>query len=236
MLASVHIVDTGIIKNLTRRVPKPASIPGLRWSKKAICGRLSPGIMPAADPRRGGMVAWWNDDASLDNFLDHDPRAAPYADGWSVRLQPVRGRATWPKADFDPSPDAPVDHDGIHVAATLGAAHIHKIPGFFSASGHLEQQFVDDPAGLWGLAITMPPRLVMTLTFWENTAATDAYVNSGAHGQAMKDHYDFATETHEYVAPGGFFGFRPYAMTGELAGKNPTPAAIRSVPAALPDA
>ncbi len=229
MIASVHVVDSAVLANVRRRAPKPATVPGMRWSRKALCGELSPGMTPAADLRRGAMVAWWDDDESLDVFLADDPRARAYDAGWTVRLQPVRGRASWPKAEFDPMPVEPIQHGGIHAAATLGSARVRKVPGFFKVSGHLEQQFLDDAAGIWGLAITMPPRMVMTLTFWESAQATDAFVRSGAHGAAMKDHYDFPTDTHDYVADGGFFGFRPYAMQGRLTGKNPTPAAFDSV-------
>lgn len=235
MIASVHVVDSGVAATLTRRVPKPATVPGLRWSRKALCGELSPGATPVPDLHRGALVAWWDDDAALDDFLAKDPRAQAYADGFTVRLHPVRGRASWPKADFDPLPPAPVAHDGIHAAITLGSAHVLKVPGFFKVSGGLEQQFIEDPDTVWGLAVTMPPRMVMTLTFWEDAAATDAFVISGAHGRAMAEHYDFATDTHDYVADGGFFGFAPYAITGALSGRNPTPEVFASLTAARPD-
>lgn len=235
MIASVHVVDTGVVANLTRRAPKPATVPGLRWSRKALCGELSPGALPVPDLHRGALVAWWDDDAALDAFLADDPRAGAYAAGFTVRLLPVRGRATWPKADFDAAPAAPIAHEGIHAAATLGSAHVLKVPGFFKVSGGLEQQFVDDEHAVWGLAITMPPRMVMTLTFWEDAAATDAFVTSGAHGRAMADHYDFATDTHDYVGDGGFFGFAPYGVTGALTGRNPTPDVFRTLPRDRPD-
>ncbi len=63
----------------------------------------------------------------------------------------------------------------------------------------------------------------MTLTFWIDQDATDAFVRSGAHGDAMKAHYDFKTDDHEFISEGGFFGFDPYRMHGALTGKNATP-------------
>lgn len=223
MIASVHIADAPVLRNLRRATPKPAEVPGLRWSNKALCGQLSPTARPDVQPGRGGMVAWWDDDDALDAFLADHPKAEPFAEGWSIRLRPTRTRATWPDADFDPFPEPAHRHDGVHAAITLGTALIPSLPRFLKISSALEDQFLRDDGGLWALAVTLPPRVVMTLTFWRDQDATDAYVRSGAHGQAMKDHYDFPTDDHEFISQGGFFGFQPYAMTGQLAGKNPTP-------------
>lgn len=224
MIASVHIVDSSPVRNLRRRTPRVRDVDGLRWAKKAICGQFSPGAMPDAQPGRGGMVAWWDDDAALDRFESDHPSAPLVADGWSVRLRPTRTRARWPDADFDPFPQPDERHDGMHAAITLGTAHLRTFPRFLRASSPLDDQFVADPDGIWGIAVTMPPRTVMTLTFWTDQDRTDAYVRSGAHADAMKAHYDFRTDEHEFIDTGGFFGFEPYAMRGALQGKNATPA------------
>jgi hypothetical protein len=226
VIASVHLCDSSPWRNLIRSTAKPATVPGLRWSHKALCGQLSAGARPQVQPGRGGMVAWWDDDDALDRFLADDPKAAPLRGGWSVRLQPTRTRATWPNADFDPFPEDNVRHEGVHAAITLGTARVPRFPRFLKASSLLEEQFLGDEFGIWGLAVTLPPRIVMTLTFWESQDATDAYTRSGAHGEAMRQYYDFPTDKHEFVSDGGFFGFQPYALAGRLAGRNPTPARL----------
>ncbi|NNE74099.1 MAG: hypothetical protein HKN26_10575 [Acidimicrobiales bacterium] len=223
MIASVHLVDTGVVKNLTRRVSKPADVPGLLWSGKMLCGQLGPGALPDVDLGRGGMVAWWKDDAALDAWWADDPRAQVYRTGWQTRLRLRRGRASWPNADFEVAPSTEPSATDLHAAVTLGKTRVLRAPRFLKASAGLEEQFVDDPGSVWGVAITMPPRTVMTLTFWQSMEATDRYIGSGAHGNAMQKHYDFPSDTHEFVTDGGFFGFEPYAMEGKLGGKNPTP-------------
>ena len=228
VIASVHLVDGSALASLTRRTPRVPSTPGLRWARKAWCARFSPGIRPSPQPGRSGFVAWWDDDAALDAFLTTHPLAPAYRGGWGVRLRPVRMRAQWPGAEFDPLPSGPERHDGVHAAITLGAAHLRSLLGFIRTSSAIEDQFVDDPGGRWGVAISMFPRIVMTLTFWDDQDATDAFVGRGAHAEAMRNNYDFATDTHQYVAPGGFFGFQPYAMTGNLTGPNPTPSDLLS--------
>lgn len=224
MIASVHLVDSNPVRNFARRRPKAGAVDGLRWSRKALCGQFSPGAMPDAQIGRGGFVAWWDDDAALDAFEASHPLAVPYRDGWSVRLRPTRSRAAWPGADFDPFPGPNERHDGTHAAVTLGTALIPRFPRFMRASSPLDDQFVADPNGIWGIAITFPPRTVMTLTFWTDQDATDGFVRSGAHGEAMRAHYDFKTDSHEFISDGGFFGFEPYRMRGSLTGKNATPA------------
>lgn len=226
MIASVHLTDSPMLSNLRRRTPKPDEVDGLRWSNKAMCGQLSPTARPDVQPGRGGLVAWWEEEEALDAFLAVDPRAAPFVDGWSVRLRPTRTRATWPDAEFDPFPHPAERHEGVHAAITLGTALLPRLPRFLKVSSNLEDQFLHDEGGLWGVAMTLPPKVVMTLTFWRDQDATDAYVHSGAHSQAMKDHYDFPSDDHEFISQGGFFGFQPYSMTGRLTGKNATPSTL----------
>ncbi len=117
-------------------------------------------------------------------------------------------------------------HGGPHVAVTTGTVIARKALEFAKVSGELERQFNDDPDGLWGLNIATLDRMVMTITFWASQEATDAYVNAGAHRAAMRAHYEFPTDDHDFVSDGGFFGFSPYRMRGTLAGKNPFPAGL----------
>ena len=224
MIASVHVVDSKPLRNLARRTPEVGDVDGLRWARKALCGRFSPGAMPDPQPGRGGFVAWWDDDAALDRYEASARHLQDFGGGWCVRLRPTRTRAKWPGADFDPFPHPNERHEGMHAAITLGTARIPRFPRFLRASAPLDDQFVDDPNGIWGIAITFPPRIVMTLTFWSDQDATDAYVRSGAHGAAMRAHYDFRTDEHQFISEGDFFGFEPYAMQGALEGKNATPA------------
>lgn len=227
MLASVHLIDAPVRDTVRRRTPKVGSVPGLRWARRALAARFTPGLRPGVQPRRQGMVAWWDDEASLDRFLDQHPTGAAFAAGWTARLRPTRSRARWPGADFDPCPQGTAtSHDGLHVAVTLGTAIIPKVPGFVRASSPLEDQFLADERGVWGTAMTLLPRILATVTVWEDTGATDAYVRSGAHAEAMRRHYDFRTDDHDYITEGGFFGFEPIGFQGRLGGRNPTVAAI----------
>jgi hypothetical protein len=53
-------------------------------------------VLPPPTFGRVGFVAFWADEASLDEFLGHHPVAARPAEGWHVRLAPLRAYGSWP--------------------------------------------------------------------------------------------------------------------------------------------
>ena len=65
-----------------RKSPKPGSIPGLRQADVAFAAPLSGSLKKAVDFRRVGLVAFWDDDASLDRFLNGDRLGEKLSDGW----------------------------------------------------------------------------------------------------------------------------------------------------------
>ena len=132
-----------------------------------------------------------------------------------------------------PLPEGPEPHDGVHVGITLGTSILKTTSRFLRVSSTAEHQLLEDPNALWGIGLTSPPTLVMTISVWKDSAATDAYVHTGAHAKLIEDHYDFATANHEFVNEGGFFGFAPYGISGSLGGRNATPAALAELPARL---
>lgn len=91
MLGSVHLVDGGVRSSARwlRRTPVADDTPGLRHAQTVIAAPLGGGP-PAPQPGRFGLVAFWDDEASLDRFLETDPMAGVFAGGWGVRLDPLR--------------------------------------------------------------------------------------------------------------------------------------------------
>lgn len=238
MICSLHLVDSNPLQTMIRAVPKVAKTPGLLWSGKTLTAELSPNSLPKLAALkdlqlgRGGFVAWWEDDAALDAFLASSA-GAKYRDGFTMRLKPSRVRDKWPGIDLHPLPNGPEPHDGPHVGITLGTSIVRTVSRFLRVSGTAEQQLIEDPNALWGIGLTTPPTLVMTISLWKDSAATDAYVHSGAHAKLIEDHYDWASSDHEFITEGGFFGFQPYGISGALTGRNPTPAMLADLPARL---
>jgi hypothetical protein len=175
------------------------------------------------------MLACWEDEQSLDRFLADHPTGQAFAHGWHVRMELFRAAGVWPGLDDDmaeASRETPTPQDGPTLAITIGTAYLRTVVPFTRVNNGLEDQFLDTPSGLWGTLMTnLPQRLVATLTVWESAAAAMDYVRTGAHGEAVKAHYDPKNDPtgHTFVTGGGFFGFRPLSVSGSLGAKNPIP-------------
>src|SRR6478735_1005586 len=105
MITSVHIADMGATSAVTLRAPKPGSIPGLRQADVGLAAPLSPNLLPSPQIGRSVMVAFWEDDVALDGFLDDHPLARKFADGFHVRLEPLRVFGGW-KGQLDGVPES----------------------------------------------------------------------------------------------------------------------------------
>src|SRR4051812_29298447 len=123
MLVSVHISDIPA-RDLLRaqRTPKPKSTPGLRDAHVASCAKLGGSVLPAPSPTRAGLVAFWDDDASLDAWLESSPLARVLEPGFRVRLAPLRAHGSWPGLDGDIPESRTVDHEGAAAVVTIARA------------------------------------------------------------------------------------------------------------------
>ena len=227
MLFSAHVANTSVLSALRRKTPQPAGVPGLRSARTALCAPFTPGVLPRPQPTREAMVACWEDDESLDQFLTDHPTGRAFADGWHVRMELVRAAGVWPGVDdnlVELAGNKAKGMTGPSVAITIGTAYLRSMVPFMRVNSGLEDQFLATPSGLWGTLMTnLPQRLVATLTIWESADAAIDYMRSGAHGAAITAHYDPAKDPtgHTFVTGGGFFGFRPLATSGSVDGKNP---------------
>ena len=151
---------------------------------------------------------------------------------WHVRMELVRAVGVWPGVSDDLAEAADTKVQGMtgpSVAITIGTAYLRKVTPFLRVSSRLEDQFLDTPREVWGTAITnLPQRLVVTLTIWESADDDAHYMKSGAHGSAVKTHFDHVKDPtgNTFVSSGGFFGFRPLSTSGSVGGKNALPAKL----------
>jgi len=220
MLASVHLADVEPRAALAvlRRAPDPASIPGLRSARVALVTPLRTSFVPKPVFGRVGLVSFWDDDAALDAFEAGNDAAAPFSDGWRMRLEPLRSHGTWSGLDPDLPHKRTVDYEGTAAVLTLGRVRLPRALSFLRASTKAEAATYDAPGMIWGTAMARPP-FVATCSLWENSEAIAAYA-FGADGEphpgAMQA--DRAKPFHHESA---FIRFRPYAVKGSLSGKNP---------------
>jgi hypothetical protein len=213
VIASVHLADVSVRRALAalRRTPDPASTPGLCYAKVALAAPLRSSLLPSPDLRRPALVAFWDDDDALSRFLAEDPVATSFAQGWQVRLEPLRA--------FVPVTRT-VDYDGPTVVLTLGRLRISQALRFLRTSAKAEAAVLTASGLIWATGLGRPP-FVATCSLWESShaAATYAYGPSdAAHQTAIRT--DRGRPFHHESA---FIRFRPYGAQGCLDGKNRLP-------------
>lgn len=220
MIVSVHIADVGWLRapRLLLRRPDKAELPGLTYAEPVTTAPLGEGLVPRPKPGRVGLIAAWQDDASLERFLGGHPLARQLAGGWHVRLQPLRVFGSWAGMPDLPSRELPVDDEEPVVVLTLGRLRPNRALPFLRSAAAAEAAAVGDGAMIASTALARPPQLVSTFSIWSSAAAMRRYAfgKSGAHQAAVKT--DRRRPFHRESA---FIRFRPYASHGSWEGRDP---------------
>jgi len=223
MLASVHVADVGARGALAFGVktPKPAEVVGLRHANVAFGASLTATTLPSREVGRVGLVAFWDDDAALDDFLASHPVAEALAGGWRVRLDPLRAFGSWPGLPPDVPAARASQYDGPAVVLTLGRLRMTQLPRFLRTSARAEGRALEAPGMIWATGLARPP-FVATCSLWESTKTLSTY----AYGRAEPAHADAIAENEAkaFHHQSAFVRFRPYGSEGSLDGKNPLPA------------
>jgi hypothetical protein len=220
MPVSVHIADVGPVAamRLLARPLRLADTPGLRHREVALAKPLGDERLPHMQLGRICLIAYWDDDASIDAFLS-SRASQPFAGGWRARLDPVRAFGPWPGLDDDlPRTRTVPTRDGPSVVITLARTRLTQFPRFMQATRRAEAAAAHAPGLRWGTAIAKPPFLA-TCTIWESDDALMAYAYGGEgtpHSSAMQE--DRRKAFHHQMT---FVRFRPYELSGHLEGRNP---------------
>jgi hypothetical protein len=221
VIASVHLADVGArsaLGILGRRSPSAKSVSGLRNANLALATPLSPSLRRVPRLGRTALIAFWDDDAALDGFLNDHPLAKKLADGWHLRLAPLRAHGTWPGLPDDVPKGRTVEQDGPAAVLTLGRLRLTQTLRFMRASVKAEAAALEAPGRIWATAMARPP-FVATCSLWESTDALSTY----AYGQRGLGHPDAiaAQAEKDFHKQSAFIRFRPYGAQGSLAGQNP---------------
>jgi hypothetical protein len=225
VIASFHIANMGSHSlGLLRARPAANKVPGLRYAEIAMAAPLSGRLLPAPRPGRFVLIAAWEHDEALDQFLADHPLAARFAEGWHVRLQPTRVVGEWAKLPGLPEQEQHMDDEEPAAVLTLGRLRLTQTLRFLRASAAAEELVVGDPALLASTGFARPPSLVATFSLWRNTAAMRAYARGHSdprHADAVRAHS--AQPFHHESA---FIRFRPYAARGSWKGRDPLASAL----------
>jgi hypothetical protein len=220
MIASVHIADLGAgsALGILRRQPKPGSIPGLRQANIGLAAPLSSSTLPPLRIGRVGLIAFWDDEDSVDTFVRDDPLAARFAGGWEIRLEPLRMHGSWPGVPADLPQDRTTDYTGAAAVLTLGRLKLPQAPRFLRTSAKAEGAVVGADGLVWATGLARPP-FVATCSLWESTKDLSTYAygrREPAHAEAIA-----AQDSKDFHHQSAFIRFRPVSSRGNLGGRNP---------------
>ena len=227
MIASVHLAATGSRRGLRtffRGAPDPAAVTGLTYAETVLTAPLSSAVLPKPTAAEVGLIASWDDDEHLDRFLADPALAGPFADGWHVRLRPLRVFGAWPAMPALPEEPTPVDDDEPVVVLTLGRPRITRLHTFLPTSARAEAALDGAPGLLAATGLAHPPRLVSTFSVWESAAAMRAYAHDAASPHMAAVCADREIRFHHESA---FVRFRPYLSAGSWSGRDPLAGLLR---------
>lgn len=230
-VVSLHLVDTTVAGSLKRKAPDPTEVAGLRSARKLLAAPFGGRHVPAPQPSRGGIVAFWDDDEALDDFLEWHPLALDLNRGWMVRMQPLQTSGAWCGLSIDLPSEVAASHDGPTIVLTIGNVRPSKLPGLQRHTTQIERQVLAAPGHVWGSAFAGPPRVLSTFSVWDSPASMEGFARHGAHRRGItasvpKDRRAgqpaFADGTN-YFTEAAFVRLRPYETNGHLSGRNPMP-------------
>jgi hypothetical protein len=197
----------------------PAKLPGLCYAEITTAAPLSGRLLPRPNPGRVGLIAAWDDDRAIEDFLANHPLAQQLAHGWHVRLRPTRIFGAWRQLSGLLADEEPMEDAEPAAVLTLGRLRLSQTARFLRASAGAEGLAVRDPSLLASTAMVRPPRLVATFSLWRSTAAMRAY----AHGHTEPGHVA-AIQAHAarpFHHESAFVRFRPYGAAGNWDGCDP---------------
>jgi hypothetical protein len=220
MIASVHLADVGkrAAVRLLRTRLDPAEVRGLRYAEITTAAALSGSLLPRPSPGRVGLIAAWDDERALAEFLGSHPLAEQLSHGWHVRLQPTRIFGAWPQLSGLLTSEQPMNEAEPAAVLTLGRLRLSQTLRFLRASAAAEGLAVRNPALLAATALARPPALVATFSLWCSTAAMRAYAHEPDTGHLAAIRSHAARPFHHQSA---FVRFRPYGAQGSWDGRDP---------------
>ncbi|MFP5389271.1 MAG: spheroidene monooxygenase [Thermoleophilia bacterium] len=221
MIVSVHIVDAGLSRMPTapRHKPRSEATPGLLYAETTVTAPQDGGGRLPLYPGRFGLIAAWEEDAALDDFLRGDhPLAGQLVSGWHSRLEPLRVSGAWPAIPGLPGRQLAVADDEPVAVLTLGRPRLTRLRPFLGSARPAEAEVVGAPGLLASIGLARPPRLVSTFSLWSSAAAMRdySYPDGGAHMAAVR-----ADRERPFHHESAFIRFRPYASAGSWDGRDP---------------
>lgn len=187
---SYHLVKTSYVSALRMILfpPLPGQVPGLIHAECMNAMTLGAALLSPSRilVRQVAVLAQWEHEAALENFLDNNSKGRILDKGWHTRLAFTRqwGHITGfmiPEAGPDPdSTEGPV------VAVTIARMRLPEVPRFIRWGRPVEQLVRDHPGTTLSLASIRFPRTVSTFSIWKSRKEMSDMVYG--HSQVSRPH------------------------------------------------
>ncbi len=180
----------------------PENFPGLMHSERLFPMRLG---SPVFNPLRYEisdlvLLARWENETALENFLEQTPIGKDLRNGWHIRLKFYR---RWgfiseldnlPENTINPHPERPV------VGITLARLRLSQTVRFLRWGKPVEGLVRDHPGKTFALAAMRPLKTLSTFSMWNSeTEMIQMVKGNNVHGTAIGEqmrssfHHEFTT-------------------------------------------
>jgi hypothetical protein len=230
---SFHLVElpARVSTGTLMRPPNHTTVAGLQHAECLVLMRFGAPIVSAArlQLRRFAMFAQWDEECSLDSFLDSHPFGRRLAAGWHVRLQYLRRYGAVAALGDLPEKAGDWDLDEPIVAFTLARMKLCELPRFLRWGRPVEQLIARHPAAVFSTGAQRPPNTISTFSIWRTVREMTEMVhgrgdmpNAHVHQTAMAEQRrkDFHHEST-------FMRFRPLSEHGVWQGRQLLPQNLR---------
>jgi hypothetical protein len=221
---SYHLTQTTYANGLKSILfpPKPEDVRGLIYAEFMSVMKLG---APIISPSRMlfnqvAVFAQWENETSIDEFLEKEQVGKMLANGWHARLSFLRqwGSISGFKV---PNEDLETDLDSPVVAVTIARMKMFQVPRFIQWGRPVEKLVRDHPGTTLSLASIRYPRTISTFSIWKSAKEMTDMVRGHSsvpeptrHIDAMKErdrkdfHFEFTT-----------LRFKPISEFGEWNGR-----------------
>ncbi|MDQ6687742.1 MAG: spheroidene monooxygenase [Actinomycetota bacterium] len=226
MIATIHFADLGPIgaARAVLRRPRREEVRGLRSAEVTL---LAPLALSGPPPLgRAGLIAFWDDEDSIDRFLDTHPTGRRFSGGFQARMRPLRASGSWPGLPIELPESRSVSQDGPIVVLTLSRVRMSQAVRFLRASRPAEPAAVAADGMIWATAAVRPP-VMTTISIWESGRAAVAY----AYGRKQPAHPRVIAEKErkDFNRQSAFIRFAPTRLEGALVHHNPLAASAVAI-------
>ncbi|MEY4580608.1 MAG: hypothetical protein RL701_5311 [Pseudomonadota bacterium] len=198
LVHTFHLAKPGLRTTVAAlvRPPTSATVTGLHHAECMMPMRLGAAIFSPArwQIRRLAMFAAWENEAAIDEFLQHTRLGHALATGWHVRLQFLRRWGYVAAFDGLPTVASETDPDAPVIAVTVARLKMLQVPRFIRWVLPVERLVRDHPGTTLALAAMRPSGTVSTFTVWKSAREMTDMVRGRSSIEAPKRHAEAMAE------------------------------------------